>query len=293
MSAPARDPEPRVGCPVCGEPRRDRLFGKDGWPVARCPACGLVYVDATVDRAALDRIYGRDYYEGEVFDDYLGERDARLASGRVRAARLAALVPHGRLLDLGCAAGYFLHAASAHYEVTGVEVSAFASQHARDEFGHRVFTGEIFDAPLADGEFDVVTLWDVVEHLADPRAVLREVARVTRTGGLLALTTGDVEGPLASQDLERWDLMCPPAHLLFFAPRTIERLLNDAGFEIVRILADGRVSTRPRLTGPHVQRVLGTLGVGNVMTILAVRSAQPRRRPLAARIPGLQRVRLA
>ena len=85
----------------------------------------------------------------------------------------------------------------------------------------------------------------------------------------------------------------PPAHLPFFAPRTIERLLNDAGFEIVRILADGRVSTRPRLTGPHVQRVLGTLGVGNVMTILAVRSAQPRRRPLAARIPGLQRARLA
>jgi SAM-dependent methyltransferase len=252
-----------------------------------------VYVDAGVDRAALDQIYSRDYYEGDVFDDYLGERDARLAGGRTRAAHLATLVPRGRLLDIGCAAGYFLHAASAHYDVTGVEVSAFAAQHARDEFGHRVFTGEIFDAPLADAEFDVVTMWDVVEHLAEPRAVLGEVARVMRTGGLLALTTGDVEGPLASRDLERWDLMCPPAHLLFFAPRTIERLLNDAGFEMIRILADGRVSTRPRLAGPRVQRVLGTLGVGNVMTILAVRSPQPRRRPLAARIPGLQRARLA
>ena len=99
---------------------------------------------------------------------------------------------------------------------------------------------------------------------------------MTRTGGLLALTTGDVEGPLASRDLERWDLMCPPAHLLFFAPRTIERLLNDAGFEIVRILADGRVSTRRRLARPHVQQVLGTLGVGNVMTVASPSAATSR-----------------
>ena len=147
MAAPARDPEPRAAARSAGSRGRDRLFGKDGWPVARCPACGLVYVDAdaSIARRSIE-IYGRDYYEGEVFDDYLGERDARLASGRARAARLAALVPGGRLLDLGCAAGFFLHAASAHYAVTGVEVSAFASQHARDEFGHRVFTGEIFDA---------------------------------------------------------------------------------------------------------------------------------------------------
>jgi len=248
-----------------------------------------VYVDAVVDRAALDRIYGRDYYEGEVFADYLGESEARLASGRSRAAWLASQMPGGRLLDLGCAAGFFLLGASEHFDVTGVEVSEFASHHAREELGLRVYTGEIFDAPLDDAAFDAVTMWDVVEHLADPARVLAEVARVTRPGGLLVLTTGDVEGPLAHRDLERWDLMCPPAHLQFFSPRTLEMLLNGTGFQVERMLADGRVSTRPRLSVPVVQRALGTFGIGNVMTVLARRSERPRPRVVRARIPSALR----
>ena len=60
-------------------------------------------------------------------------------------------MPGGRLLDVGCAAGFFLEAASQHYAVTGVEVSEFAAQYAREEFGHRVFTGELSDAELGDG----------------------------------------------------------------------------------------------------------------------------------------------
>ena len=200
-------------------------------------------------------------------------------------AHLARLAPGGALLDLGCAAGFFLTAAAERYAVTGVEVSAFASQHARDEFGLRVFTGEIFDAPLADGEFDVVTLWDVIEHVAEPAAVLTEVARVTKPGGLVVMTTGDVSGPLAVRDLERWNLMTPPAHLAFFSPRTIERLLNDSGFELVRHVADGIVSTRPRLNAPLAQTAAGMLGVGNVMTLYARRTARPRRRRVRARLP--------
>jgi SAM-dependent methyltransferase len=292
MSASAEH-EPRTGCPVCGEAGREPLFVKDGWPIARCSGCSLVYVDAAVDRETLDAIYGPDYYQGDVFADYLGEHEIRLESGHARARRLAAQVPGGRLLDLGCAAGFFLHAASERYDVTGVEVSAFAAEHARKEFGLRVFTGEIFDAPLEDDEFDVVTMWDVVEHLSDPAEVLREVARVTRPGGLLVLTTGDVEGPLAARDLERWDLMCPPAHLLFFSPRTIELLLSRSGFELTRVIGDGRISSRPRLTGPRFQAAVGALGFGNVMTVFAHRTSTPQRHPLLARVPRPLRATVA
>jgi SAM-dependent methyltransferase len=272
-------------CPVCGESRRERLFVKDDWPIARCPACSLVYVDAVLDRDALDALYGRDYFEGDTFAHYLAERDVRVGSARGRVQHLSAIVPGGRLLDVGCAAGFFLEAAAECYAVTGVEISAYASEYARETLGHRVFTGEIFDAPLREGEFDVVTLWDVVEHLADPRSVLAEIARVTRPGGLLALTTGNVEGPLARRDLEHWDLMFPPGHLSFFSPRTVERLLNDAGFEIRRLVADGRVSARPRLTGRLPQLAAGTVGAGNVMTVFARRTSRPRSRPVRARLP--------
>lgn len=279
-SAPARD-----RCPICDETQREQLIVKDGWPIARCATCGMVFVDAVPGRELLEAVYGRGYYEGEVFEDYLGEREVRLASARARAAEIAAAAPGGRLLDVGCAAGFFLHAASAHYEVEGVELSAFAAQQAREQFGLRVHTGEIFDAPLADAAFDVVTMWDTVEHLAEPRAVLAEVARVLRPGGLLVLSTGDVRGPLARRDLAGWDLMTPPAHLLFFSPATLERLLNDVGCEVGRIFYDGRISSRPALDGRAAHLLASILGVGNVMTVHARRVDAPRRRHRVARLP--------
>jgi 2-polyprenyl-3-methyl-5-hydroxy-6-metoxy-1,4-benzoquinol methylase len=246
----------------------------------------LVYVDAVLDRAALDAIYDRDYYEGAVFENYLGEREIRIASSRDRVRRIATIRPSGRLLDVGCAAGFFLHAASERYEVTGVELSEFAAQYAREEFGLHVFTGELFDAQLDHGVFDVVTMWDVIEHVPDPRAVLAEVTRLTRPDGVLVLTTGNVKGPMARRGLQRWNLMTPPAHLTFFAPSTLERLLNESGFEVTRRVADGVFSSRPRLVNPLVHGVAGTLGIGNVMTVVARRTDQPRPRPLRARVPG-------
>ena len=152
-----------------------------------------------------------------------------------------------------------------------------------------MFIGEIFDAPLVDEEFDVVTMWDVLEHVRDPRATLDEVARVTRTGGFLVLSTGNVEGPLARRDLEHWDLMFPPGHLTFFSPQSLEPLLNRAGFELDRIVGDGRVSRRAGLTRPYSVAAAGAIGLGNVITVTArrVRAAErPRRRLLKARVPS-------
>lgn len=285
MVAPTTSTPARGACPVCREARREHLFEKDGWPVARCARCGLVYVDAMLDRPALDTLYGRDYYEGEAFADYIGERELRAASARRKVAELARLVPCGSLLDVGCAAGFFLQAASERYDVTGVEISEFAARYAREQLGQRVFTGEIFDAPLEDESFDAVTLWDVVEHLADPLATVAEIARVTRKGGVLALSTGNVEGSLARRGLPGWDLMFPPGHLSFFSPRTLEHLLNRAGFQLRRLVADGRFSHRPRLAGARARAAAGSFGIGNVMTAFAVRVDSPRRRSLVARIP--------
>jgi 2-polyprenyl-3-methyl-5-hydroxy-6-metoxy-1,4-benzoquinol methylase len=76
-------------------------------------------------------------------------------------------------------------------EVTGVELSEWAARHARETFGHYVVTGDLFDVAFPN-RHSTVTMWDVIEHLADPVAALTEVARVIRPGGLLALSTGNV-----------------------------------------------------------------------------------------------------
>jgi SAM-dependent methyltransferase len=253
--------------------------------VVRCASCALVYVDALPDRSALERVYDEGYYTGEAYVDYIGERDKRIASARAQADRLVQQQPGGRLLDVGCAAGFFLEAAATHYEVTGVELSEWATRQVRKSLRHRVVTGDLYDGAFPDRHFDVVTMWDVIEHLADPVGTLTEVARVMRPGGLLAISTGNVEGPLAQHDLDGWGLMGPPWHLFYFSPKTIEHLLNVTGFEVNRMYLDGRLATSGALANPEVQWVAAKLGVGDIMYVYARRVERPRHHGWRTRLP--------
>ena len=284
----------RDGCALCRTPDLEHLFDKDGYPIARCRACGLVQVDVELERGHLEEIYNEDYFtKDELFHGYVGERTLRLQSGARFAQTLARLVPGGRLLDVGCAAGFFLHAASRHYDVTGVELSPYASEYARREFGLRVLTGDVTEAGLDGESFDVVTLWNTIEHMADPRGALDTIAALTRPDGLLVISTGDVTGPLARQGLADWNLMSPPYHLFFFSPRTIDLLLGAVGFRLRRIVYDGVVAAGGPLASGLARRVATLAGLGNVMTVYAFRerSAVPslsRARRLAARYRPLR-----
>lgn len=258
-------------CMLCDETRRRALFEKDGYQIVRCRSCGLVYVDADLASADLQRRYGPDYYGGGVFDDYMAERDERIASAGEYCRLLARLVPGGRLLDIGCATGFFLEAASQRWDVTGVELSDFAAEYAKREFGHKVLTGDIADVGLPDASFDIVTMWNTVEHMANPRQAISHVARVASPNALVVLTTGNVGGPLARRDLANWNLMTPPEHLYFFDPGTITRLLEDAGLTVRRIAQDGWITTNRALGFTSINVVAAAVGLGNVMTVYARR----------------------
>jgi len=281
----------RETCALCGSSKRQVLFDVEGYPIAHCLACTLLQVDVDLDRRALEQIYDEDYFRGDVFHDYLGEREVRVAAAAEATQSLARLVPGGRLLDVGCAAGFFLEAASRVYDGTGIELSPFASEYARRELGLRVITGDVTDGALAGEHFDVITLWNTVEHVSDPVEALKAVARLSRPGSLLVLSTGDVTGPLARRNLREWNLMTPPYHLFFFSPRTIELLLAKTGFQLRRVVYDGVVATEGLLAHWAARRVATTAGVGNVMTVYAVRgesSPASARRRLAARYRPLR-----
>jgi SAM-dependent methyltransferase len=271
------------------------LFDKDGYVICRCSSCGLVQVGASLSRNELERLYGEEYFSSEVFHDYVAERQVRVEAGRATARTLARLVPAGRLLDVGCAAGFFLEAASGYYDVTGVELSQFASSYARETLGLRVFTGDVTDGAVDGEQFDVATVWNTIEHMADPLAAFAAIARLMRPGAVLALSTGDVTGPLARFDLRNWNLMAPPYHLFFFSPKTIELLLAKAGFELRRLVYDGVVATSGPLASETGRMVARVAGLGNVMTVYAVRTSAPRARSsvvgrLAARYRPLRLV---
>src|SRR5207245_2286489 len=199
----------------------------------------------------LDTFYSGTYYQGEDnafygYRDYTADRSIHLKNSQVllsvieRAATGSGCV----LLDVGCAHGFFLRAAQARgWLPHGVDMSAEAVEYARRDLGLAVTRGNIDDCRLPPLSVDVVTLIGTIEHLTDPMRTLRSAARLLRSGGLLAITTPDIEGRLGYFS---WK---PPEHLFYFSARTLPRHLfplSDPGRD-----TSARRSTRAALP-PHV-----------------------------------------
>lgn len=275
MAAMAATPGPAAAapwraCQACEATGPALLYPRDGFHIVQCRSCGLVYVGEDPAAIDFDALYDERYYTGGqegVFADYVGQAPARRAAARRRLFTLRRLVPRGRLLDVGCAACFFLAEAQAHYQVRGVELSAFSSRFAREQFGLDVVTGTLHDAAFDAASFDLVTLWDVIEHVPDPVAVLAEVARVLAPGGRVVLTTGDIGCAYAQARGADWHLMTPPFHLYFFSRATLARLAARAGLRVLHVAARGVAGdgawarSKPGIVLNHL------LGRGDIMQV--------------------------
>lgn len=201
-------------------------FGQCG-PIVRCLGCSFVYLNP---RPTADTILGA--YQRVVDMRYDEERDGRLLTFEESLAHLIRHERSGRLLDVGCLTGVFLQVAcEGGFEVMGVEPSEWAARYAMKQ-GFQVHHGVTSELPDEAGRFDVITCWDVVEHFSDPREELRQMRRLLRPGGLLALSTMDVES-LAPRLLGRRWPWYMQMHLCYFSRRTLDQMLREVGFEPV------------------------------------------------------------
>jgi SAM-dependent methyltransferase len=242
--------------------------GVPGWWVVRCVQCGLGWVDPLPLEVDLAAMYDESYvtpgaFAGIAHHGGIGSSlhlydlpGGRHASLRWHGARLAYIERHGlgsvgggargRLLDVGCGAGYFLDAARADgWQVAGVELSEPAAAVARDSLGLEVCTGSLAQAAFPNDAFDLVTMFEVLEHMRDPGAALDEANRVLRRGGLLAIEVpNDMDAyraRLARPDNRWW--VIPPVHLHYFNASTLSRWLLMSGFEPVYLATEGSVGS--------------------------------------------------
>jgi SAM-dependent methyltransferase len=221
-------------CIVClGTAPPEPVYEKWGHPIVRCPRCGLGTA-LRPERFDPATIYDEGYFQGAQRDgyaDYLGsEKTLRAEFDRTARHLLAHRPEAGRLLEVGCAYGFFLDAAS-RFTCTGVEISDAARARCRQR-GLAVFPSVAEAA--GRGPFDVGVMLDCIEHLADPAEMVADVHRVLAPGGLLLVTTGDWGSWLARATGRHWRLMTPPQHLFYFSRVTLPALLERLGFTVVR-----------------------------------------------------------
>lgn len=229
---------PRAGCLLCEGFSESRLLFHTSRPIFQCTACRLVYAD---QRNAPDVDYSENYYRDGVYADYLADRDAIQRNAPRVLEELERMVKGRKLLDVGCATGFFLDAARTRgWDVRGLEASRYASDYAQRELGLQVETASIVSPPAGLPRFDVVTLWDTIEHLDRPDIALANIRRLLEPNGILVFSTGDYNSLLRHLTGKRWRLFADPTHNFFFDEPTLRRMLERAGFEVLRVTRRGK-----------------------------------------------------
>jgi SAM-dependent methyltransferase len=228
-------------CPMCGSERFETAFEEPPYAVRRCSACGMGWVSPRLDERGLAGIYQDDsYWRSQSpktlgYSDYRADEELYLDSFRKRLEYVLRDGPDsGRALDVGFAAGFCMAVLRERgFEVHGVEVSETIGSHARDHFGFdSVFFGTLESAPFPEAHFDLITMWDVVEHVVDPQALLERAHALLKPGGLLVVETQDIDSRFARALGPRWHHYKHAEHIYHFTPPTVTALMDRSGFRV-------------------------------------------------------------
>jgi 2-polyprenyl-3-methyl-5-hydroxy-6-metoxy-1,4-benzoquinol methylase len=236
MNATTGAPICTIPCNLCGGVDVTLLADtdRDGQPLQTviCRGCGLAWTDPRPSAGEQ-----RSFYADEYRQQYKAARQPKLKHvhremlrAMHRYTRIAPLLQPGmRLLDIGAGAGFFPYVARHHgMEVTGLEPHAGYAAYGRDEFQLDIKTGFLQEAEYAPGEFDLITLNHVLEHLEDPLAALTRMRAWLKPGGFLNLEVPNIESGLHAPSH-----MFHRAHLYSFNPDNLQRLARRAGYHVV------------------------------------------------------------
>ena len=237
-AAHAADEGVPTTCLVCsGRLAPSRLPG-----LMQCEVCRFITANVAITDDELRQLYGRRYFNGGEYLDYVAEAESLRLNFQRRIGVLKKLMPRlaeATLFEIGCAYGYFLQEVRPYVRhASGIDISADAVAHAVSEqqvdAREADYLGFAIDRPV-----DLIGMWDTIEHLRRPDLLIAKAARDLKPGGLLAITTGDIGSLNARLRGRHWRMIHPPTHLHYFSVDTVRRLLRAHEFDVVHVSHPG------------------------------------------------------
>ncbi len=243
----------RTRCPLCGSADIGRRYTitrfARPFTIDRCSRCAFMFMNPPFTDNAVRQLYGSDYYSGRSDYSYMDERAIEPFAMHVWKNRLkfiARRAPQGNFLDIGAAFGGLMKAARQHFIPHGIELSDYAGSAARELFGERLHIGTLRDHPFPGDSFAAITMIELIEHIDDPLAALRECHRLLRKDGLLVIQTANMRGRQAKALGDRYDYFMP-GHLSYFSKSNLCEALRRCGFTSLKVYYPVEFGLIPKL----------------------------------------------
>lgn len=241
-----------VNCNLCNSNSTKSIMNVDGYNIVKCKECGLVYVNPRLKQKKLHEIYKKDYFSNSAFkfkklglygyEKYLEEEDYIKATFNERLKIINSYSKKARLLDIGCALGFFLEIArNDGWNAQGLEIAKFAYEYATNKLELPVMNKTLEEAKFKSDSFDVVTIFDVIEHLPNPNGTIKEIRRILKPNGLIAITTPNIGSIPAKLLGKNWEeIKRVREHIYFFSENTLKKMLEVNKFKVLKTESAGR-----------------------------------------------------
>lgn len=196
--------------------------------IVKCNKCGLIYMNPRDEDV-------KNLYRDVVDEEYLNSWSERERTFKKHITWIKKYKKSGKILDIGCYAGIFPSVGEKFgFEVTGIEPSKWAVGYARKKTKSKLYQGSWKDIKFDDNSFDIVTIWDVIEHLEDPLGCLKTAYKWLRRDGVLMVTTHDINSLLAKIMGRKYPWLMR-FHLYHFSPKTLLEMIKKSGFKDIKV----------------------------------------------------------
>jgi 2-polyprenyl-3-methyl-5-hydroxy-6-metoxy-1,4-benzoquinol methylase len=239
-----------VVCHVCGSIRwkillhgydRNLSTTNEQFSVIQCRECGLGQTVPQINSEEFEKFYPEHFYQikslpkNYIRKIFYWQAEARLRRHeQAKVKGIKKFKVDGRILDIGCGMGNFLVEASlAGYDTQGIEYSEIAAEYARKVFNINVVTGDFLNFNFAKEQFDIITLWHVLEHFHDPISVLKKASALLRANGIIVISLPNLTSFQARLFGHRWLHLDLPRHLYHYSPRSLSMLVEKFGFSVL------------------------------------------------------------
>lgn len=232
----------KIKCPFCKSDKKKRILRLSKVHLLICAKCELGYIDPIPKKDELLKYYGKDYFESGVgefirYKNYQSLGGVLKKEAQKKISEIEKYTNKKKLLDIGCGLGDFLKVAKEkNFEVAANDISSYVQKYITSILRVPFFKGTISKKVLPPNQFDIITAWDVFEHIPQVNEAFVSISQALKKGGFLFLTTPNLRSPDARLLGRFWyGYKKIPEHLIFFSPNSIRKILTTHGFKVIII----------------------------------------------------------